>query len=869
MRTTHGTLLVASLMTTLALPDGSVHAASWIAVGPRPILQGQTQHVVPDGEVSGAVQALVPDPVDANVLYAGSVNGGVWKTTNARATHPAWTALTDDFPSLSIGALSIDPTDGTHRTLVAAIGRFSSFQRTGGALTGLLRSTDAGQSWTNVDGGGTLAGKDFTAVASRGTTLLASVDYAEPNNYCNLIGVFRSTDGGRSFTQVAAGLPAGRTTELAEDPSSTTTLYAAVTYADVCAHSTNGVFKSTDTGATWTRISDGAIETLLTNDAQNVKIAVGAKDNVYVGIVRDGDLAGLFRSGDGGRTWLAMDLPTTVEDGTPAGLGAFDDLLFSIVADPVDANLVYVGGTAQPGPFPNSIGAGGYVGRLFRGDASRPSGQQWVHLTSSNVVGPPGGGTASNSAPHADSRRMVFDAAGDLLEADDGGVYRRTSPRTNGGDWSSVNGDLQVAELHSVAYDELSGVVIGGAQDNGVSQQTGSGKMSWRLRAGGDGGDVAVAVDAARGRSVRYFSSQELDGFEREFYDATNAYLGREQPTLTVSNGGAPLKPLFLTPFAVNRFDADRLVIVASNSIYESLDGGYTLVEIGPGQGLDGKLTDAIAYGGRRNGVDAPDVLYVGRDHSVVVRTSASAMPTASAAYPGSGLVRDLAIDPDDWMHAFALEDGHLFETTDAGTGWRETTGNLSDLASRLLSVECVATVARRLLIVGTNAGTYVSSSVDFAVWAPLATGLPNALVYDLTYAPGVDVLTAATFGRGAWQLPRTTATLPAACEVGVAGAKCAIDRLLANLPCGGTGRAAKRYYRATTKKLHRDDRRLATIGKKARRRQRILRAVRKDLAREEGRIAHVAGDGTIPSGCAASIRQGLGAADDALARVD
>src|SRR5262249_6791113 len=86
--------------------------------------------------MSGAVHAVAPHPTDRDTLYIGSANGGVWKTTNATAASPTWTPLTDDQASRSIGALEFDRTDGAHDTLVAGIGRFSSFQRRGGPLTG-------------------------------------------------------------------------------------------------------------------------------------------------------------------------------------------------------------------------------------------------------------------------------------------------------------------------------------------------------------------------------------------------------------------------------------------------------------------------------------------------------------------------------------------------------------------------------------------------------------------------------------------------------------------------------------------------------------------------------------------------------------
>src|SRR5205807_2369194 len=128
--------------------------------------------------------------------------------------------------------------------------------------------------------------------------------------------------------------------------------------------------------------------------------------------------------------------------------GSQGGIHLALQADSRNANLVYIGGDRQPFPFPNSIGARDYSGRLFRGDASKPAGSQWVHLTHTSGLGAAGGGTASNSAPHADSRDMGLAANGVLIVSNDGGVYRRTSPQTNTGDWFSMNGNLQVTEFH-------------------------------------------------------------------------------------------------------------------------------------------------------------------------------------------------------------------------------------------------------------------------------------------------------------------------------------------------------------------------------------------------------------------------------------
>src|SRR5262249_3050588 len=145
--------------------------------------------------------------------------------------------------------------------------------------------------------------------------------------------------------------------------------------------------------------------------------------------------AGFFRFDGGAGAWQMLGMPQTVESGIPFGVITETNdgsgvIHFSLEADRRDPNIVYVGGDAQPSGdgnqfpnpvWPNSIGAINYTGRLFRGDATQPLAAIWTPLTD-DFAEPRGG---PGTAPHADSRDMAFDASGNLLEADDGGVFRR------------------------------------------------------------------------------------------------------------------------------------------------------------------------------------------------------------------------------------------------------------------------------------------------------------------------------------------------------------------------------------------------------------------------------------------------------------
>jgi len=145
--------------------------------------------------------------------------------------------------------------------------------------------------------------------------------------------------------------------------------------------------------------------------------------------------------------------------------------------------------------FPNSIGADNYTGRVFRIDASTTP-ATFAPITDNGT----NSGTAPGSGPHADSRGMVFDASNNLLEVDDGGIFKQSGPSTNTGNWGSIVGNLQVSELHDVDFDASRGL-FSRETKTGSPAQTATGATSWTelFQNGalssafqGDGGDVAV-----------------------------------------------------------------------------------------------------------------------------------------------------------------------------------------------------------------------------------------------------------------------------------------------------------------------------------------------------------------------------------------
>ncbi len=746
--------LAAFVLLALSLAEPANGQRVWLQQGPGPNTVGQVEGIT-NGEVVGAIKTVAAHPTNADVLFVGAVNGGIWRTANATAAAPTWTPQLGLDQALNIGAIAFDPTDAMNQTLIAGAGRFSSFNPLGipqgNDRVGVWRTTNDGATWTLLDGGGILTNINVSGVAPRGTTLVLSANTAAP---FAKRGVWRSIDSGVMWTQISGsgtGLPTGASHDLASDPSNSARLFTN--------SGTAGIYRSDDTGENWIKVSDAAVDAALVGST-NVKISVGDANNVYVAIVGGGtQLSGLFRSGDGGGMWTALDRPVTTESGLAIGThpGRQGTTHLSIAADLTNDNVVYVAGDRQPFQdegtagtcmpcFPNSIGANDFSGRLFRVDAGLAVGAQATHITHTN--------TTSGSSPHADSRDMAIDANGNLIETDDGGIYRRTTPLLNTGDWFAVNGDIKVTEFHDIAWDAVAKVAVGGAQDTGSPEQTTAGNTRWRSISTADGGDVAIDDFGTPGTSIRFSSNQRLGFFRRRTIDAANTVTATVFPALTVVGGGNPLVRAFKTPIAVNRVTPTRLIIGGGNSVYESADQGTTITEIGVGIIVNSPDRDPIAYGAAGNA----DMLYVGSGDQVFIRNAAPpAALTASAMYPGSGtgrVVIDIVMDPAAPLIAYVADTTHVYRTPDGGGMWADITGDLLTLTpGAIRSITYSTSNVDGTVIVGAQNGVFGAVGPAFTTWTVVATGLPRVPVFDVQYNPADEVLVAGTLGRGAWSV--------------------------------------------------------------------------------------------------------------------
>ncbi len=645
------------------------------------------------GEVAGRVSAIAIHPRDANILYVGGAQGGVWKSENRGLS---WTPLTDHECSLAMGSIAIDPVDP--RIIYAGTGE-QHFSGSSFYGCGLLRSTDGGTTWERLGettftrpgrGGARIARvvvDPVTAGSLGATTVLAASDF----------GLFRSTDSGRSWNLALPGIA----TDLVMDPADPAILYAA--FYSRPGFGSWGIHKSTDGGRSWRQASAGLRDTDIRRI--NLAIAPSAPEVLYAGIVNVGDDRQarrgllLYRTDDGASTWRELEA-----DGASCGFQCWYDMTLAV--HPLDPERLLFGA----------------VGMYLSED---------------------GGQTFEDSHPdnlYVDQHLLVFDTLSGpdvVYVANDGGVYRSMDA---GETWFSLAANLAVAQFYpgiSLHPSDVS-VALGGTQDQGTLRSS-VGTAIWAKVVGGDGGFTAFDVEDP---DVWYAETQ------------WNRRLGGPRKTGERVVNGIDMsdRAAFLPPLVMDPIDSRRLYF-GTQSIYRTDNWANQWVRIynSPRRATVRALAAAPSD---ENTVYASvlrrwDMSRIAFTHDGGLTWEESELGLSDVRYIG-----DLAVHPEDSDEAYAVVGGfgtgHVFQTTDGGRIWRDRTGNLPDHPVNAVLYDPEDPDG---IYIGTDLGVYHSPRGG-DTWEMLGDGLPTVAVFDLAARPGTGRLVAATHGRGMFEIP-------------------------------------------------------------------------------------------------------------------
>lgn len=699
----------------------SLNGTVWTPIGPSPIDEGNI-------DANGQVTAIAVHPNNSDILYIGTMWGGVWRTRDGGTT---WTPIFDRALSLGIGgpgAIAIDPVNTDVLYVGTSNRNGSQFSSdTTQPPAGLFKSSDGGASWIRL---GAAYPPGPPSNASQLFTHVINVVIVDPANSQRLYlasnrGLFVSTDGGLNWTQGTA--PAGDVQSLVLDATSPAN--ARVLYAGVRG---TGVVQSTNGGAAWTTILSATTTVVATNlgaggftGISRVSVALAPPTSppnaagiqvLYASMVGTGvafgaaDAIGVFRSTDRGVTWTQR-AGTAVLGGIGTTYGGY---CFHLAVDP-----------QSPGDGANDIL---YIGTLGQG-RSTDAGATFVGLGDS----------------HADSHTWAFSPQPGprsvVYSGNDGGIFRCAAGNT----FTSLNGGgFQAALFYNldVSPDATGSVTIGALQDNGIVTTAGAASPTWVRGAGGDGFDAAhdgVLASRVYGRSnAAILRSNDNGG---SYGNVTPPWPAAESAT-------------YLAAVATDPSTASVVYVSSNANLWQSTDGGAT-------------WPNSVALGGTGTEIDVAPT----NGNNVVVAVGGRVLVSTDALVAGGLTLTDItrnlpgrfiggvAFDPNDPATIYAVLSGfsgtpgaHVYRTSLTSATWTDISPPL-DLPFNAIAVDGSETPTT--LYAGTDFG--VLRSVDAgATWSVLDDiHFPGAPVFELVYHRGE--LRAATFGRGVFSFVKPT----------------------------------------------------------------------------------------------------------------
>jgi photosystem II stability/assembly factor-like uncharacterized protein len=671
----------------------------------------------------GRTVAAVGIASQPNVFFIGVNNGGVWKTTDAGRV---WKPIFDDQPTGSIGAIAIAPSDPN----VMYVGSGEGLQRpdlsTG---DGMYKSTDGGKTWMHL---GLRNGQQIPMIAvdPRDPNRLFVAVLGHPYGANEERGIFRSTDGGRTFEKVLYRDANTGGIDVVIDPSNPRTIYAALWEQQhgpwenaVFTGPGSGIYKSIDGGTTWRQLMKGLPAPDVLGRA-GLEVAAANPQRLYAITGTNESSGGLYRSDDGGESWQRIHTDERLW-GRP---GDFNE----VRTDPKNADIVYVANIVT---WKSTDG-----GKTFSAFVGAPGGDDyhrlWINPNDPNII---------------------------LNAADQGAIVTVNGGKT----WSSWYNQPTAQMFHVNADNAFPYRVCGGQQESGsacVPTRGDEGQITFRDWTPVGVEEYGYAVPDPLDPDIVY-------GGRVSRYDRRTRLAENISPKPLRGEGYRVVRT---QPSAFSPADP-RIYFYASNTVWKTTNGGKSWTEISPDltrkewapPASIGKYIGTPAAQPKQRGVIyalAPSPLdanrlWAGTDDGLIHLTTnggkswSDVTPSALVPWAKVSIMDASHFDANTAyaaINTFRLDDlrPHIYRTRDGGKTWTHITNGIPDGA--IINVVREDHKTKGLLFAGSENEAYFSID-DGDHWQSLRLNMPASSIRDLIVHD--DDVAVATHGRGFWIL--------------------------------------------------------------------------------------------------------------------
>ncbi|HBB88832.1 MAG TPA: hypothetical protein DC047_14580 [Blastocatellia bacterium] len=686
-----------------AIPENFYSTMQWRCIGPH------------RGGRALAVSGVRGQP---NTFYFGAVGGGVWKTTDAGGT---WLPIFDSQPVASIGALAVS----TSNPEVIYVGSGEADMRSDISLgNGVYKSTDAGQTWSYLGLHDTRQiGRILIDPKNPNVVLVAALGHGFGPNTER--GVFRSTDGGKSWTRVLYKDGNTGAIDLAFDPDNARTVYASLWNVHRVAWNAyppmtgpgGGLFKSTDGGETWKQITGTGFPTGKLGRI-GIDVPAGQHGKRVYALVDAGDETGLYVSEDAAQSWTRVSVePRILSRGWYFG---------EVRSDPKNPDVVYVSNVSL---YKSLDG-----GKTFRAVRGAPGGDDYHSLW----IDP------------ENPQRMIS------------GVDQGTIVTLNGGQTWSTWYNQPTAQFYHVAVDnQFPYWVYGAQQDSGsaaVISRSDYGQITfreWHPIGADESGYILpdpvnpqIVYGGSTGRDLSRFDTRtgQSQNVSPAPAEIGNSITHRYPWTSAIAISSQPPHALYHS----------------SQFLFRSADGGQSWKMISPDLTLRPGEKEAEAKGVIYTIAPSSLVagtIWIGTDNGLIQLTRDEGKTWNEVSPKGLApwsMISLIDASPHDAATAYAAIDRHqmddirpyAYRTRDSGRTWTKITNGLPD--NTYVHAVREDPVRKGLLFAGTETGVFVSFN-DGDNWQPLQMNLPNVSVRDLLIKENDLVI--ATHGRSFWIL--------------------------------------------------------------------------------------------------------------------